>query len=252
MKRLAQAIFSNLFCIPGLMARLDRYARNPEKYSRQERMALIRTISDKIRRGGKISLVVSETEHFPAEGGFLICPNHQGLFDALAVAAAVDFPLSPVLKKEIMSWPVVWKLAVCADAMPMDRGDLRQSVRVMRELQERLEEGRACLVFPEGTRSRSNELGAFKPGCFKPAVKARCPIVPVALVNSFLPFDTKVSGPVTVYLHVLKPLLWEDYQSMTTAQIAETVKEQIRQEMASILSQGETQAGMATGQVSGG
>ena len=137
MKRLAQAIFSNLFCIPGLMARLDRYARNPEKYSRQERMALIRTISDKIRRGGKISLVVSGTEHFPAEGGFLICPNHQGLFDALAVAAAVDFPLSPVLKKEIMSWPVVWKLAVCADAMPMDRGDLRQSVRVMRELQER-------------------------------------------------------------------------------------------------------------------
>ena len=44
-----------------------------------------------------------------------------------------------------------------------------------------------------------------------------------------------------VYLHVLKPLLWEDYQNMTTAQIAETVKEQIRREMVSILSRYETQ-----------
>ena len=252
MNRLMQAIFKNLFHLPELLARLDWYAKSPEKYSRQERMALIRTISDKIRRGGNISLVVSGTEHFPAEGGFLVCPNHQGLFDAFAIASAVDFPLSPVAKKELMSYPMVRQIFLCADALPIDRKDPRQSIRVMRELQDRLDAGRACLVFPEGTRSGSNQLGDFKPGCFKPAVKARCPIVPVALVNSFLPFDTKVSGPVTVYLHVLKPLLWEDYQSMTTAQIAETVKEQIRREMASILSQGETQAGMATGQVSGG
>ena len=247
MNRLMQAIFKNLFHLPELLARLDRYARSPEKYSRQERMALIRTISDKIRRGGNISLVVSGTEHFP-EVGFTA--SELGVLNA--IASAVDFPLSPVAKKELMSYPVVRQIFLCADALPIDREDPRQSIRVMRELQERLDAGRACLVFPEGTRSGSNQLGNFKPGCFKPAVKARCPIVPVALVNSFLPFDTKVSGPVTVYLHVLKPLLWEDYQSMTTAQIAEAVKEQIRREMASILSKGETQAGMATGQVSGG
>ena len=55
-----------------------------------------------LQKGGGITLEVSGTERFPT-GGFLVCPNHQGLFDALAVAAAVDFPLCPVLKKEIMS-----------------------------------------------------------------------------------------------------------------------------------------------------
>ena len=115
-----------------------------------------------------------------------------------------------------------------------------QDIRVMQQVQKRLENGRACLIFPEGTRSRGNRLGEFKPGCFKPAVKAHCPIVPAALVDSFLPFDSGMKGPVTVYLHVLEPLGWEDYQDMTTAQIAETVKVRIREEMAAILARRET------------
>ena len=88
--------------IPRLLLRLSRYARDPERCSGQERAALLREIGEMLQKGGGITLEVSGTERFPT-GGFLVCPNHQGLFDALAVAAAVDFPLCPVLKKEIMS-----------------------------------------------------------------------------------------------------------------------------------------------------
>ena len=75
----------------------------------------------------------------------------------------------------------------------------------------------------------------FKPGSFKPAVKTRCPIVPAAFVDSFKPFDNETKGPVTVHLHILKPLLWDEYKGMTTVKIAETVKQRIQAEMDSIL-----------------
>ena len=241
MYRLSRIVVKKFWNLPGLLIRLNQYANHLEKYPAGERMAFIRRISELVQKGGAISLNIEGREHFPKEGGFLVCPNHQGIFDAFAIASAVNFPLAPVIKRELLSYPVVKQLALCADAIPMDRGDIRQSIQVIREVQRRLEAARACLIFPEGTRSRGNELGVFKSGCFKPAVRARCPIVPVALVDSFLPFEGHAKGPVMVYLHVLKPLLWEDYQNMTTAQIAETVKEQIRREMVSILSRYETQ-----------
>ena len=62
----------------------------------------------------------------------------------------------------------------------------------------------------------------------KCATKARCPIVPIALVDSFKPFDTNTIRPVTVQVHFLKPLEYEDYKNMKTTEIAEAVQNQIQ------------------------
>ena len=67
----------------------------------------------------------------------------------------------------------------------------------------------------------------FKGGSFKAATKAKCPIVPVALVNSFKPFDTNSIKPVNVEVHFLKPMLYEEYKDMKTTEIANEVKKRI-------------------------
>ena len=59
--------------------------------------------------------------------------------------------------------------------------------------------------------------------------KARCPIVPVALIDSFKPFDTNTIKPVTVQVHFMKPLLYEDYKEMKTTEIAALVEKRIQE-----------------------
>ena len=89
----------------------------------------------------------------------------------------------------------------------MDRDDVRQSLRVIQEVTEEVKSGRNFLIFPEGTRSKErNHPGEFKGGSFKCAIKARCPIVPVAMLDSYKAFDTNSIRPVTVQVHFLKPV----------------------------------------------
>ncbi len=238
MKRLQKIILKNFQHIPGLLIKLNKCIQCPEKYTDKERMEPIKFFCEKVQKSGDISVEVSGQENIPADGGFIFYPNHQGLFDAVAIGGGINMLFSPVIKKELMSYPLIKNLFACVYAIPMDRKNFRQSMGVMQEVQNRVNAGKVCLIFPEGTRSQQgNRLLDFKAGSFKPAVKTRCPIVPIALVDSFKPFDSEVKGPVTVYLHISKPLLWEEYQEMTTTDIAKTVKERIQTEMEVILSQ---------------
>ena len=113
-------------------------------------------------------------------------------------------------------------------ALFIDREDVRQSMKIIAEVSKEVASGRNYIIFPEGTRSKNgNQVGTFKGGSFKAATKAKCPIVPVALIDSFKPFDTKSAKPVTVQVHYLEPLLYEEYKDMNTTEIAHEVRERI-------------------------
>ena len=84
------------------------------------------------------------------------------------------------------------------------------------------------MIFAEGTRSRQgNKLLEFKGGSFKSATKAKCPIVPCALIDSFKPFDEKSIRPVTVKLIYMPPIYYEEYKDMKTVEIAQEVRRRI-------------------------
>ena len=95
-----------------------------------------------------------------------------------------------------------------------------------------VKKGRNFVIFPEGTRSRKgNEILDFKAGTFKSAVKAGCPIIPVALVNSFRPFDISSIKKETVQVHFLKAIYPEQYMGLKTVEIADLVHERIQEEI---------------------
>ena len=58
-------------------------------------------------------------------------------------------------------------------------------------------------------------------------MNAKCPIVPVAMLNSYQAFDTNSIRPVTVEVHFLKPIPYEEYQGMKSKEIAALVRGQI-------------------------
>ena len=116
----------------------------------------------------------------------------------------------------------------------MDRSDVRQNMRVIKEVSDEVKQGKRYLIFAEGTRSKEgNTLLEFKGGSFKSAMYARCPIIPVAMIDSFKPFDTNTISPVTVQVHFLEPLSYEEYGKMKSTEIAQMVKERIEARIAS-------------------
>jgi len=230
MNRIVTMVLKNLPIVPGAWQKLCRYAKHPEKYSEEEMYRHIQYILKRAVRGGNIDLQVSGTENIPKEGGFMLYANHQGMFDVLAVAATCDIPVGAVLKKELYDIPFLHQVAICTRSFPMDREDVRQSLTVIQSVIREVKAGRNYLIFPEGTRSRNgNQMGQFHSGSFRCATKSKCPIVPVALVDSFKVLDQKGSKPVTVQIHYLKPICWEEYGNLKTTELAALVKERIAQ-----------------------
>lgn len=234
MKRIFMMILRSIWHVPGLLIRLIRMGMHPERYTEEERYALIREIDAYAMKNGRIDLEIYGTENLPEENGYIIFPNHQGMFDVLVLVKAMKEPVSVVLKQELIKIPILKQVISCMGAIPLDRSDARQGMKVILQVAEEVKSGRNFIIFPEGTRSKEgNKLLTFKGGSFKSAQKAKCPIVPVALIDSYKAFDTGSIRRVRVQAHILKPLYYEEYQGMKTTEIAALVKEQIESVIAS-------------------
>lgn len=228
MKRILFMVLRNLIFVPYGWFKLCYYARHAEKYTEEERYAMLKYIDRRANWGGRITIDAHGVENIPEKDGFVFYPNHQGLYDVLAIMEPCPRPFSVVMKKEVANVPFLKQVFACMKAIALDREDVRQAMRVMLEVAEEVKKGRAYLIFPEGTRSKmGNRLLDFKGGSFKCAMKAKCPIVPVALIDSYKSFDTNSIEKLTVQVHYLKPLMYEEYKDMKSTEIAALVKKRI-------------------------
>ena len=229
MNRIVLMVLRNLFKVPGLYAKLCRYAKNVDQYPEQERWDHISHILQLAVKSGNLDLTVTGVEHIPAPGnGFMMYANHQGLFDVVAIAATCPTPLGAVLKKELQGIPFIQQVIDCTKSYPMDREDVRQSLTVIQNVTEEVKNGRNYIIFPEGTRSKNgNQMGEFHGGSFRCAIKAKCPIIPMALIDSYKVLDQKGSAPLSVQLHYLKPIPYEEFAGMKATEVAAMVKARI-------------------------
>lgn len=231
MNRLALMVLRNWWRVPGAYGKLCHYARNADSYPEQEKWDHVQYILGLAASSGNIDLQVHGLEHIPApgSGGFLMYSNHQGLFDVVAIAATCNTPLGAVMKKELANVPLLKQIQSCTKSFSMDREDVRQSLEVIRAVTEEVKNGRNYLIFPEGTRSKNgNVMGEFHGGSFRCALKAKCPIIPVAFIDSFRVLDQKGSQPVTVQLHYLAPIPYDAYKDLKTVELAAMVKSRIQ------------------------
>ena len=229
MKRIIMMVFRNLFLVPYMWIRLCYHASHVDKYKEEQHYELLKYITHRANKGGNVTIDAYGVENIPDENGFMFFPNHQGLYDVLAILDVCPKPFSVVAKKEIANIQFLKQVFACMKAYMIDRDDIKQSLQVIINVTNEVKKGRNYLIFPEGTRSKNgNELLEFKGGSFKAATKAKCPIIPVALIDSFKPFDTNTTSQVTVQVHFLKPLYYEDYKDMNTKERAALVRERIQ------------------------
>lgn len=228
MNRILTMVLRNLPVVPGAWIKLCYNAKHTDTVPEIDRWRHIQFILHKAIKGGNINLTVTGVENIPQNGSFLMYPNHQGLFDVVAIAASCDIPLGAVLKKELYQIPFINQVCRCTKSFSMDREDVRQSLTVIQNVTEEVKNGRNYLIFPEGTRSKQgNEMLEFHGGSFRCATKSKCTVLPVALVDSYKVLDQKGSEPVSVQVHYLKPISYEEYKDMKPAELAAMVKQRI-------------------------
>ena len=228
MNRIALMILRNILVVPGLFAKLSHYAKHTEAYSWQEKWDHIHHIMSRAIQSGNVDLKVTGLENLPTDRPFMLYGNHQGMFDVVAISGTCPIPLAVVYKKELKGVPLLQQIYDCTRSYAMDREDVRQSLTVIQNVTEGLKQGRSFVIFPEGTRSRKgNEMLEFHGGSFRCAIKSKCTVIPMALIDSFRVLDEKGSKPVTVQLHYLKPIEYEEYKDLKTTQLAELVRSRI-------------------------
>ena len=232
MKRILLMVFRNIWRVPFMWIKLCYYAAHADKYTDEQHRKLLWYITERANKGGNVIVEADGLENLPEEDGFILYPNHQGMYDVLSIINVIERPVSGVMKKEAAKLPFLKQVLSCMHGYALDRENVRQGMEVILNVAKDVKKGRNFIIFPEGTRSKNgNNLLPFKGGSFKAATKSKCPIVPVALIDSFKPFDTNSIEPVTVQVHFMEPLYYEEYKDMKTVEIAEIVKNRIQEKI---------------------
>lgn len=229
MKRIVLMFVRNLFSLPFFLYSLIKYS-NTQKHDKYEGYAWLHKKIPMINKRGRVKIECHGIENLPKETGYIMFPNHQGLYDVLSFIETHKLPFSTLSKKEVEHVFLLDRIFRILRTEFIDREDIRQSMTIINNVAKRVKEGDNFIIFAEGTRSKNkNNLLEFKGGSFKSATYAKCPIVPVALIDSYKAFDSGSIKKVTVQIHYLKPLYYEDYKGMKTTEIAELVSSRIQE-----------------------
>ncbi len=115
----------------------------------------------------------------PVEGAVLFAANHISWLDipVLHSGCAMGF----VGKAEIEQWPIFRSIARTGGTIFHQRGDHNSAVDVSSVMVQRLQQGRAVTIFPEGGIKPGADVRIFHARMFRPAVEVGCPVQPVMI-----------------------------------------------------------------------
>ena len=123
MRRIAYMVVKNLFRIPTWFYKLYKFGKENDTHTEQERYDFLRNVVKQVNKSGHVTIEASGISNLPEENGFILFPNHQGLFDVLAIIEADTHPFGVVVKKEAANIILVKQVVKLLRGLAMDRQD---------------------------------------------------------------------------------------------------------------------------------
>lgn len=160
--------------------------------------------------------------------------NHQNAFDIPAMILGMPHEVGFMAKTELNDVPALGFALRHSPSVFVDRSDPRRAVQSLKEAGEKIRQGSAVVIFPEGSRTYSDGLLPFMRGAFLLAVEAGVPLVPVTIVDSYKRLDERNFVLVPGHVHIVVdppislegktrndiPLLMEQVQACMLANLA--------------------------------
>ena len=179
---------------------------------------------------------VAGRENLPRDRAVVVCANHQSNVDPPVIYRAVHPRLHVLYKHEIDQIPLLPRAFKMAGFIPIDRRNREAAMRSIEKGAAALRAGSSFLIFPEGTRSKTDELLPFKKGGFRMAIKAGAPIVPVAISGgrAAMVKGSFIIRPVTLTVRIGRPV----ETAGVDVEQRDALIERVRQEIATLVAQG--------------
>lgn len=232
LRRYTKAVVTKGPAIVGsYFAWMRKFARHPEKYPYKVRQAKVKKLANKVLKGLNIDLYIDGKENMIDQPSFYYA-NHMSLLEPFSLVAMMEHNTSYISKEENRTMPFVGKIMLDLEGVFIKRDDLKQSLKAMMHIQQDLEKGvKSWAVFPEGTRSKDpmKLCKEFHHGTFRPAIKAKVPLIPIAFFGSHQGLKTKpIFKRYPVFVKILKPIMPEEYEGMSTNEVAKMVQDRIQ------------------------
>ena len=172
---------------------------------------------------------VAPAQPLPLDRAAVYCANHQSNVDPPLLFHVLHPRMHIFYKAEINAIPVLARAFRMGGFIPVDRHNKEAAMRSIEAGAASIRSGNSFLIFPEGTRSRTDELLAFKKGGFVMAIKAGAPIVPVAISGgrAAMQRGSSIIRPVTISIRVGPPIETADVELNDRDELIGRVRERI-------------------------
>ena len=175
-----------------------------------------------------IPIKVTGQENVDPKQSYVFVANHQSFLDVFAVYGWLPNNFKWLMKKEIRKVPFVGTACAVAGHIFVDRSNPRAALQSMDHIKKELVDGISTVIFPEGTRTKTGEMGRFKQGAFKIAMDMGLPVVPLSLGGFFkaMPSGQAFANPrARVSLNIGEPIDISQFSDVNEAM--EYVRDQI-------------------------
>ena len=227
-----KTVFLNLFNIPILYPRMVYMSKHLDKYTYDQTYKLGLKVVKSVINASHVKINPYGLENIPEGNGFYLCANHQEKFDPLAIWYTFPKKLGVILNDAACHRPAIRELCKLIKTQRLIHDDMHSILSSFSNVTKDLKSGDNYLVFPEGDyETEYNKLSFFHSGCFKSPYRAKAPIIPIALKNSFRIYDKGLRTTKPIEVHYLKPIYPDEYKNITTKELAELVRTRIQEKL---------------------
>lgn len=209
--------------VVSLFLNKNKYCEKPSKFCK----FMVDHTVDSVLKLMRVKVEVNGIEKIPTDRRFLLVSNHRsGMDPFVCVSKLMEYNIAFVSKPENFKIPLVGQFGSHCCYMTIDRENARNAMKTLHKATEYIKNDTVSVgIYPEGTRSKNGELLEFKDGVFYVAKKAPCPVVVITVQNTENILKNFPLKSTKVKLDVLSVLYPESFESKSTHEISEEVRQ---------------------------
>ncbi len=173
-----------------------------------------------------IRVIVKGLSNLKPGRSYIYMANHMSNFDIPVLQAYLPVQFSWLAKAELYKIPIFGYAMKRAGYISLDRSDRKSAIESLNKATKIIRDGVSVIIFPEGTRSRTNNVQPFKKGGFFLAVDSGVPIIPIIIhgTGRIMPKKKMLIKPGNVTLEITKPINSSDYTRKTKNDLIKKVR----------------------------